>query len=205
MPFGFLLEGAVTTDSYNGSQDGIGVTQSTQPQCGQTFDPSITGTIHKIRLFISKAGSPTGNCRVYIYAHTGTFGSSGVPTGAILATSQDINVAALPASPTAYDFVLQAPLDVVNGTKYCWALEFTGGDVSNYVALWSDTTSFTAPGNAFVKSGGSYFVDTLEDFNYFLTIAATTADRILLEDTSLLLMEDQPTSSTKRFSLLGVG
>src|SRR5688572_28958602 len=53
------------------------------------------GTLGSVRLQLNKTGSPTGTAVVKVYAHSGTFGTDSVPTGAALATSDTFDVATL--------------------------------------------------------------------------------------------------------------
>ena len=63
------------------------------PAVGQSF----TGNgliLNSAEFYLKKKGSPTGNAVVKIYAHSGTYGTSSVPTGSALATSDNFDVSA---------------------------------------------------------------------------------------------------------------
>jgi hypothetical protein len=105
---------------------------------GQTFAGNGS-SVYVIRFKLSKYGSPSGNLKVAIYAHTGTWGSTGKPTGSGLATSNTIPITSLGANPDWVDFTFSSTYSTVNGTKYCAVLYVDTGatvDASNYVKAW---------------------------------------------------------------------
>jgi hypothetical protein len=104
------------------------------PYAGQ----SITGdggTLRHIEWVLKRQGTPTGNLKCYLYAHTGTYGTSSLPTGAALATATERPASdVVDGSYTRYRFDFPTPYTLVNGTKYVIALEYDDGDSSNYIA-----------------------------------------------------------------------
>lgn len=97
---------------------------------GQSFTGSgddLTGA----KFYIAKLGSPTGNVFVKLYAHSGTFGTSSVPTGTALATSNAFDISTLTTTNGWIDFTFGTPYTTVNGTKYILVIEFTGGSAGN--------------------------------------------------------------------------
>lgn len=109
-----------------------------------------------------KSGSPTGNMVAKLYAHSGTYGTSSVPTGTALATSD--NVAASTATDTTYGgpvrFDFSTPYTLSASTYYVIALEYIpadndntvgigfnastshGGNMSSYNSSWSAGTTY---------------------------------------------------------------
>ena len=61
---------------------------------GQTF-LGDGRTLDNCKFLFKKRISPAGNAVVKIYAHSGTFGIDGVPTGSALATSENLDVSTL--------------------------------------------------------------------------------------------------------------
>ena len=57
--------------------------------------------ITSVKFFLAKYGNPTGMAHAALYAHSGTYGVSSIPTGSPLATSGDFDVS-----------TLQAPVDI---------------------------------------------------------------------------------------------
>lgn len=118
---------------------------------------SFTGTgglLARATFYLNKTGSPTGNITARLYAHSGTFGTSSVPTGAALASSNTVSAASLTGSLTLTDFYFPTGnwFSLVNATNYVIALEYSGGDGSNYVNVGYDGS---APGH-----GGNYSANT---------------------------------------------
>ena len=104
---------------------------------------SITGDgtlLTNVVLKLRKVGSPTGNAYVKLYAHSGVFGTSSIPTGAALATSEPINVANLQAALTdeKIDFDDSEFYMLTIATKYVIAIEYSGGTSSDYIELGYD-------------------------------------------------------------------
>lgn len=95
---------------------------------------------------LKKTGSPTGNLTCKLYAHTGTFGSSGTPTGAALATSVNIDVSKLTTSYQVVEIGFNTQYELVASTNYYVAVDYSGGDVSNYVQV-EGAASGTHAGN----------------------------------------------------------
>ena len=109
------------------------------PQAYDGQSQSFTGDGNDIgfALFqLTRVGSPTGTVVAKVYAHSGTFGTSSIPTGSALATSDTIDVSTLSTSAEDVLFTFPTPYTTVASTKYCIAIEFTGtGDISNNVLV----------------------------------------------------------------------
>lgn len=103
------------------------------------------------------SGSPTGNATIEIYAHSGVFGTSSVPTGSILATSDGIDVTTFTGSLATYTFNFSTPYTTVNGTKYVWQLRHVG-TAGNVIGIGRDNSSPTHTGNASRWGGSSWQV-----------------------------------------------
>jgi hypothetical protein len=105
---------------------------------------SFTGTgvpVKYLVVRVNKNGAPTGSAYAKIYAHTGTYGSSSKPTGAALATSEAADVTTLPSGTNDFrDLLLTfaTPFTPTNGTYYCIAFEYAGGDASNNLRVRVD-------------------------------------------------------------------
>ena len=133
----------VLCDSYSESnQDQVSSLYSgSDIKIGQSF----TGdgkTAESCKFYIYKSGSPTGNAVATIYAHTGTFGSTGTPTGPALATSDNFDVSTLTGNLALVEFNFTGAnkITLTNGTHYFIVLEYSGGDVSNKVVFGFDTS-----------------------------------------------------------------
>lgn len=120
---------------------------------GQSFKPTAKYKITSCKFYLNdKVGSPTGNAHAVLYAHTGTFGTDGKPTGSPLATSDDFDISQLTGSYALYElfFTGAQQYEMQANTAYCIVFEApaTGTmDLSNYFAVGYDGTTPTHAGN----------------------------------------------------------
>jgi len=84
------------SESNFSSQDGLSSAYSTGH--AQSFTCGFNCNLDSAKFYFSKGGSPTGNAYAKVYAHSGTYGTSSVPTGAALATSDAVDVSGLSAA-----------------------------------------------------------------------------------------------------------
>lgn len=134
---------------------------------------SITGNgtnLDNIQLFMRKQGSPPSTFRIYVYAHTGTYGSSSLPTGSALATSDAFTANSLTTSfaLTALTFSGANRIFLTNATKYFVSLEYASGDLSNAIQAGDDNTSPTHAGNEAFDSGSGWTVNTTRDLCFYV-------------------------------------
>lgn len=140
---------ASTADSYSESNQDAEEDIGGSPYSngvGQSFTGN-GGILSRARFYVKKTGSPTGNAFAKLYAHSGTFGTSSVPTGSPLATSEPFDVSTLGTSLALEDFEFSDRVTMTNTTKYVITVEYAGGGLSNYVSLGSDLTSPSHGGN----------------------------------------------------------
>ena len=147
---------AQIVDSYSESNYSSSsfIIYSSQPAYGQVFTGD-GGILQNAKFYSRKFGSPTGTGYIKIYAMTGTFGTDGRPTGAVLATSSfDVSTIGTSFSLETFIFTGANKITLTNATKYCVVLEYTGGDINNYIGMGYDGTSPTHDGNLCSYSGG---------------------------------------------------
>ena len=114
---------------------------------GQTFAGN-GGTVNVCSFYLKKVGSPTAFMTAKIYAHSGTWGSTGVPS-TLLATSSPIASSELTTSFQLVYFSFPTAYTTTNGTKYVCVLDFTAtGSDTNYIELGGDWINKTHSGNA---------------------------------------------------------
>ena len=108
---------------------------------GQSFT-STGGELNSAAFFLSKTGAPTGNAVVKIYAHTGTYGTSSLPTGSALAASDNFDVSTLGTSIALTEIAFSGAnrITLESATNYVVTFEWSGGDSSNYVTIARDAT-----------------------------------------------------------------
>jgi len=117
----------ITLNIYNGSYTGA--------------SQSFTGDGNNLgssKFYLKKFGSPTGNAVAKLYDHSGTFGTSSVPTGSALATSSTFDVSTLTTTAQLIEFSFDGTYTLVNGTKYVITIEYSGGSGANQVQVGFD-------------------------------------------------------------------
>jgi len=147
---------AAVIDSYsstNQDDDYQLYTGATFGSVGQSFTVSDNYTLTSVDLYLAKLNSPTGNLTAKIYAHDGTYGSSGVPTGSILATSDSVDISTLSSDPThtstEFTFSGANQISLTASTYYFIVVTWAGdGNGSNKVYIGRDSSSPTHGGNS---------------------------------------------------------
>jgi hypothetical protein len=163
-----------------------------QQEAGQSFKGNGE-TLAVARFRMTREGAAvdaSGTLSAKLYAHTGTFGSGGTPTGAALATSTNTyDPADLPITPT-YDWVefeFDNTYTLVDGTAYFICLVLTGhdGGFDNWVELRDDNRAVAHPGNR-AQYNGSWSAAARDVPFYVGTRASTSGNVVLsLEDSTL--------------------
>lgn len=146
---------------------------------GQSFTTGVgyNVTLNSIGIQLDKDGAPTGNSYLVIYAHSGVFGTSSVPTGAALATSQakDISTIVDGGAPVYYNYTFTGAnkITLEPGVNYCWALLApTAGllNPTNEIDTLKTTASITT-GNGFEYFNSAWStLGATADFRYYLYI-----------------------------------
>ncbi|MBV5280269.1 MAG: hypothetical protein J0651_03150, partial [Actinobacteria bacterium] len=117
----------------------------------------VAGNLSSAKFYLKKTGTPTGAMTAVLYAHTGTFGSTGVPTGTALATSDTIDISTLTTSYALVEFAFTGvnQYTLVAGTNYFISCHYNGGDASNRQNLGYDNTG-AASGNLAYGTPGAW-------------------------------------------------
>jgi hypothetical protein len=125
---------------------------------GQSFTGNGS-TLGKVTLYARKLGTPTGSVSVQIFAHSGTYGTSSIPTGSALATSDSFDPTTLSSSYALTDITFSGgnQITLTNGTHYVFVATGTTSDGSNNMQIGGDNTSPTAAGNESTSSDGTTF------------------------------------------------
>lgn len=163
----------ITIDSYDQSNAsvtiGVGAAE-TDKAFGQSFQ-GANGTLTKVDLLLKNgAGTPTGNMYVKIYAHSGTFGTSSVPTGSPLATSEPVNATFVEATEklVTFNFTGNNRIDLTTGTNYVVVIDCTAvGSSGNYIGVRSDSTPADS-GNSATYNGTSWSASGFSDMIYYV-------------------------------------
>lgn len=114
---------------------------------GQSFTGD-GGFLARASFNLRKAGTPVGNITANLYAHSGTFGVNGVPTGASLATSDAVSIVPLGTAAEIVHFDFDGTVLLENGVNYFIALSLSDGDSSNRLEIARDTSAPSHGGNA---------------------------------------------------------
>lgn len=146
----FDSQAAAVDDSYSESnQDAQQNAGSDTIQGRMQSFTSNGGVLDHARFYLKKTNSPTGNATAKIYAHSGTYGTSSVPTGAALATSDNFDVSTLTDSLalTTFSFSGGNRITLEAGTQYVVTFEYAGGTSTNLVLWGFDNSSPSHGGN----------------------------------------------------------
>lgn len=137
---------------------------------GQSFNGNGK-SLSQAKAYLYKGGSPGGSIVAKLYAHTGSYGAGGKPTGAALATSDPIAASSLGGSYGLVTFNFSTPYTLVNGTKYCIVLE-SAGDLSvggsDYIMVGYDNSAPTHGGNLVDWNGASWVAYSTLDLCFYV-------------------------------------
>jgi len=171
----------ITLDSYSESNSGTDnyrlqlnhpSATAAKSALGQTVNVSETATLSSATFYLKKASTPTGNLAVHIYAMTGTLGSSGLPTGSSLATSDAIASSTLTTSNQLINFTFSGANKIVMNANqtYAVALQADSATFSGTAYVWvgSDITSPTHQGNYFYYASGAWSGSGGSDMVFYL-------------------------------------
>jgi hypothetical protein len=131
---------------------------------------SFTGTgsaISTTKWHLKKTGSPTGSAFVKIYAHSGSLGTTSIPTGTALATSNAFDVSTLSGvyALTEIKFTGANNIVLANGTDYVIAIEYSaaGSSITTSLDVGGDGSSPTATGNSSTLTGSTWTAVSTSD------------------------------------------
>jgi len=138
------------------------------------------GTILKsVKWYLKDSGSAVGNIYAKIYAHSGTYGTSSVPTGSVLATSDAIDASTLSSSYELIEFNFSGgeQITLTNGTYYCVSIEHTGQDPwEGIIYVGGDSTSPTHSGNM-SEYGTQWSPSSSDDFCFYVLNGNSDSER----------------------------
>jgi hypothetical protein len=133
---------------------------------GQTFSCDVNAMINKAMFKLLKGGSPTGNIWAELYAITGTFGSTAIPTGSALATSDTILAQDLTTSLVEKTFNFTYGTQLQSGTNYAIVVCFEGGSSVNYVRSQRVADTTGDAGNRVSLTGSTWSSSGTSDCPY---------------------------------------
>ena len=141
--------GSDEDDSYAVSK-GVGSAVEAQAQefTSETFAQTLTEAHFKLKI---GAGTPTGSMVAELYQSD--LGSPAIPTGSVLATSQEVSASLLSSEYAEFTFAFVDSYTLDPSTNYFIAIRHDDADSSNWVALRGSNIG-THPGNRATYSIG---------------------------------------------------
>ncbi len=157
-------------DSYSESNQSSTGSAVTTFQTGQSFTASATENLTGITVHIAKLASAEGSVTIDLYAHTGTYGTSSLPTGSPLATSDSIDASLFTTSLVLATFIFSGvnQYSLTNGTNYVFVVKKPSGALQ--VNLGRDTTSPSHGGNYVrtIDGGANWIVESGIDLCFYV-------------------------------------
>jgi len=159
-----------------------GLSSAGQVKHGQSFHVTNKANLASGIFYGMKSGLPTGNAVAKLYAHSGTFGTSSVPTGDALATSGNFDVSTVSDSDySSMEFTFSTPYEMQADTNYVMVLEFAGGDGNNVLYVGLDHVSPAHSGNmsSYSTSWSAYSAYDLI-FYVYGDLVATSSPQLMM-------------------------
>jgi hypothetical protein len=143
------VAGGVVLDEYPDSNFDQHFSHATIDARAQAVRLGAAARITRAEFSMFQQNGPTGSLYARLYAASGTFGSSAVPTGAALAESAAVDVTTLPGAYDMIPFDFATPPRIEADTTYCIAVEFDGtpAGATGYPLVGGDVFSATHAGN----------------------------------------------------------
>lgn len=144
----------IEIDNYEPTWGGSGYAMYTggYTKLAQSFHSDVHFEIGGTIFYAALTGTPTGNVYSKLYEHSGTYGTSSVPTGTALATSLAVNVGEITPESGVFFFTLDNIIQLPAG-DYCVSIEYEGGDVDNFMNVYMIDLDNTHGGNACLYDG----------------------------------------------------
>jgi|GEM_PF-1440695 len=161
---------------------------------GQSFDSGGGGILASASFKLGKIGSPTGTMVAKLYAHTGTYGTTGVPTGSALATSATIDVTSFSSGSTvSFDFGAAA-YTLSASTKYVVDVEYSdaSSSASKCITMYLDSSgSHAGICEVWDNNASSWIAVTDYDTCFYVYIKGPYLSKFSITDVGFLDSPDQ--------------
>lgn len=159
-------------DSQTSSSQSANIASNGYMEIGQSFVGTgayISKAIFSLQCFSFPA---TGTLYARIYEHSGTFGTSSIPTGAALRTSLPIDASTIDTLQNV-EFTFLSPFATQSGTNYVITLYTPDVTTSQYMYYFFNTTGTAHSGNLSRKDGGGWAAVAGEDLVFTLQGVST--------------------------------
>lgn len=168
---------------------------------GQSFQNRAGDTrITAAAFTMLKSGNPTGDIVAVLYAHSGTYGTDSIPTGAPLATSDVIDSSTLGGGYNLYNFTFTGDQQytMTANTYYCIAVEGDSAllDNGNFVAVGTDSSGPTHGGNAFYYDNSAWHNVTAQDTIFYVYGGSAPTNDNLASDSTFSIGSDGTSTLT---------
>lgn len=187
-PFSTTLPAAHTYSESN--KDSDQALDNTTTAISQSF-AGTAGLLSSCKFYLKKSGTPTGNAVAKLYAHSGTLGTSSVPTGRCLAISDPFDVSTLTTSSQLIEFKFSWP-STLTATNWCIVLEYTAGTASNFVQVGYDASAPSHGGNKATFASATWTAQSGHDVCFYAYLFTFTTG------TSAAAKSNMPTMTTSR-------
>ena len=165
-----ITETATTVDSYSESNVDSYLSCLSSFIQGQCFAVAADASLASVVLYLKNTGATTGNAVVSLYAMTGSYGTTGKPTGAALATSDpfDTSILTTSAQLITFNFTGVNQYRMLSATDYCLTLSFPSGTGTIQVGV--DGSAPAHGGNAVnsINGGSTWTADATRDLAFYV-------------------------------------
>lgn len=148
---------------------------------GQSFSSDGEYILDRIDVYIRLQFSSATNTTINVYAHSGEYGVSSVPTGSPIATSNSTLVSNSTIELISFNFSGGNRVSLHANTKYCFAVNNQSASVT--FAIGYDGTSPTHSGNLLysLNNGSTWTAQNLNDLIFYVygTPASTNNSNFL--------------------------
>lgn len=150
---------------------------------GQSFTNTNYAELDSVVFYLTRTNSPTGNAYAKIYAHTGTFGTNGTPTGSPLATSDAVDVTSISTSfyvPVTFTFSGSNRIILNANTKYFVVYSRTETGSVNVLEMRTDAVTPTHSGNSAYSTDDTNWTSYATDIIFYVYSKYTGSNYKLL-------------------------
>lgn len=177
-PWTMTLASETSIDSYI-YQNSVGLLYNGNVIiAGQSFYNPSKSVLTTAQVHLKKGNFPTGTLTVRLYAHSGVFGVSSIPTGNYL-DSVGLDVSGLNSFLTLKTFTFTKGVTMSANTYYCIAMAYndSSSSLSDHVQYADQITSPAHAGNRFTSTDGTTFTpQTGQDITFYINGQLITND-----------------------------